>query len=161
MLLGRARLSPPPPLGLYPFLAQLDPPKDPHECITSVSFSHRREQVGGGFHDFTARYGAVREEDRTTLRQSIMTELTIATQAVNQSKFEKLANQLDLQRLLDLPLVSLSNGQTRRARIMQKLLLNPVLLILDEPLSERQYRCLMLYANIPKLGSMLNTVQSS
>lgn len=135
MLLGRARLSPSPPLGLYPFLAQLDPPKDPHECITSVSFSHRRKQVGSGFHDFTARYGAVRDEDRTTLRQSIISEITLAAQNVTQTKFERLSDQLDLHRLLDLPLVSLSNGQMRRARIMQKLLLNPVLLILDEPLS--------------------------
>ena len=135
MLLGRARLSPPPPFGLYPFLAQLNPPKDPHECVAHVSFSHRSANLGGGFQDFTARYGAVREEDRITLRQSIMSELRSTAQNINQSRFDQLSDQLDLQRLLDLPMISLSNGQMRRARIMQKFLLNPVLLILDEPLS--------------------------
>jgi ABC-type molybdenum transport system ATPase subunit/photorepair protein PhrA len=50
-------------------------------------------------------------------------------------RFEELAYELGLKHLLDLPLVALSNGQTRRARIVKALLAQPELLLLDEPLS--------------------------
>jgi len=50
-------------------------------------------------------------------------------------RFEKLAEKLGLTHLLDLPLVALSNGQTRRARIVKALLEEPDILLLDEPLS--------------------------
>ena len=50
-------------------------------------------------------------------------------------RFEELTEKLELKRLLDLPLVALSNGQTRRARIVMALLEQPEILLLDEPLS--------------------------
>ena len=46
-----------------------------------------------------------------------------------------MAKQLQVDHLLDLPLVTLSNGQTRRARILRALLAKPELLILEEPFS--------------------------
>jgi len=49
--------------------------------------------------------------------------------------FESLVEKLALKQLLDLPLVALSNGQTRRARIVKALLSKPELLLLDEPFS--------------------------
>jgi ABC-type molybdate transport system ATPase subunit len=52
-----------------------------------------------------------------------------------QNNFDDLAGKLGLNPLLDLPLVALSNGQTRRARILKALLSIPELLLLDEPLS--------------------------
>jgi ABC-type molybdenum transport system ATPase subunit/photorepair protein PhrA len=54
---------------------------------------------------------------------------------VTDPAFEEWVKQLELEDLLDLPLVALSNGQTRRARVVQALLSKPALLILDEPLS--------------------------
>jgi ABC-type Mn2+/Zn2+ transport system ATPase subunit len=42
--------------------------------------------------------------------------------------------QIGTQTPLDLPLVALSNGQTRRARVVKALLAQPELLLLDEPL---------------------------
>jgi ABC-type Mn2+/Zn2+ transport system ATPase subunit len=124
MLLGHTRIAPPPPTGLYPFLTASQ--RDPHDLITHVSFSPQRSASGGAFYDFTARYGAVREEDRTTLRESLEGVVDDA-----------LAESLDLKRLLDLPLVALSNGQTRRARILQALMRTPKpeVLVLTEPLS--------------------------
>jgi ABC-type molybdenum transport system ATPase subunit/photorepair protein PhrA len=50
-------------------------------------------------------------------------------------RFEELTDKLGLKHLLDLPLVALSNGQTRRARIVKALLEQPDILLLDEPLS--------------------------
>ncbi|QRW25325.1 TCP-1/cpn60 chaperonin family (T-complex protein 1) [Rhizoctonia solani] len=109
--------------GLYPFLVASG--RDPHDLIAHVSFAPQRLASGGAFYDFTARYGAVREEDRMTLRESLGTV------------DESLAETLDLKRLLDLPLVALSNGQTRRARILQALMRNPApeVLVLTEPLT--------------------------
>lgn len=70
-------------------------------------------------------------EDRITLRDNL-TPLGGPTSPL----FEKLTVQMNLTSLLDLPLLSLSNGQTRRARIVKTILDNPELLLLDEPLSK-------------------------
>lgn len=51
-------------------------------------------------------------------------------------RFEELVQKLDLGSLLDIPKIGLSNGQTRRARILRALLADPRVLLLDEPLSE-------------------------
>lgn len=55
---------------------------------------------------------------------------------VKRDMFEDLSVRLGLTSLLDLPLVALSNGQTRRARILKAVLSRPELLLLDEPLSK-------------------------
>ncbi|KAG8790432.1 hypothetical protein FRC12_011860 [Ceratobasidium sp. 428] len=143
MLLGHTRIAPPPPDGLYPFLTASQ--RDPHDLIAHVSFSPQRSASGGAFYDFTARYGAVREEDRTTLRESLEGVVDGA-----------LAESLDLKRLLDLPLVALSNGQTRRARVLQALMRvpKPEVLVLTEPLTglDVDHR--------PKLMSLLHSLHT-
>ena len=119
------RINPPPPSGLYPFLNG----KDIHEAVSLVSFSTRLDVSGGGaFYDFTARYGALRDEDKITLLDSLIGSPSM-------KKLDSLAVDLDLKSLLHLPLVALSNGQTRRARILRALLRDPQLLVLDEPFS--------------------------
>ena len=122
-------MSPSPPGGMFP---ALDPLKPMYEQIAHVAFSHRPKAGGGAFYDYTARYGAVREEDRVTLRESMFSDTSIS---VPSDQFEEWVTKLGLGGLLDLPLVALSNGQTRRARIVQALLHKPSILILDEPLS--------------------------
>lgn len=140
---------PPPPGGLFPFLS--DSPKDSHTSISLVSFAHRPSSVGSAFYDYTARYGAVREEDRITLRESMFGEYDflnvrlkgqvsktpdeLAAEEAKKAIFDELSTRLGLSSLLDLPLVALSNGQTRRARIVKAILAQPELLLLDEPLS--------------------------
>ncbi|KAI9484196.1 MAG: P-loop containing nucleoside triphosphate hydrolase protein [Benjaminiella poitrasii] len=47
---------------------------------------------------------------------------------------KRVAKQLNIDHLLDLSFVKLSNGQTRRARIAKALLKSPSMLLLDEPL---------------------------
>ncbi|TDL22910.1 P-loop containing nucleoside triphosphate hydrolase protein [Rickenella mellea] len=132
-LLGHTRISPPPIRGLYPFLSNFNPPKDPLDCVALVSFAARRSAGSGEFYDYTARYGAVRDDDCITLRQSIFSDEVHGSTA--QTEFDILTKRLDLTRLLDLPLVALSNGQTRRARIVKELLKKPEILLLDEPLT--------------------------
>lgn len=109
--------------------------------------------------DFTARYGAVREEDKRTLRETFFPEtakpwhnlaipafhshpsISLEEQVdkeqerVRRVLFEELTDKLGLRQFLDLPTIALSNGQTRKARILKALLEQPELLILDEPLS--------------------------
>jgi ABC-type molybdenum transport system ATPase subunit/photorepair protein PhrA len=156
-LLGNTRISPPPPGGPLPTLSLKSRPIN--EAVYFVSFAHRPRASGGAFYDYTARYGAVRDEDRLTLRQSMFLEESglirdsIKSFIVDESvtgheredaisraeekkrRFEDLTDKLGLQGLLDLPLVALSNGQTRRARIVKALLEQPDILLLDEPLS--------------------------
>ena len=130
---GKHRITPPPPNGIFPFLSAFDPPKDPHSSVRMVSFAYRRQlAAGGGFYDYSARYGAVREEDRVTLRESILAD---AGDDGDVELLLHLSRDLELDDKLDLPLVALSNGQTRRASVLRQLLLKPDVLLLDEPLS--------------------------
>ncbi|KAH7911329.1 P-loop containing nucleoside triphosphate hydrolase protein [Hygrophoropsis aurantiaca] len=171
-LLGHLRISPPPapPEGLFPFLS--DPPRDPHTCISLVSFAHRQHTSGGAFYDYTARYGAVRDEDCITLRQSMFGEYDflniqpkdssriktageLAQEKAKKDIFDDLSARLGLSDLLDLPLVALSNGQTRRARIIKAILSQPELLVLDEPLTGLDLN------NRPTLLSVLHALHSS
>ena len=119
--------------GLYPFLATSS--EDPYSRIAHVSFRQRSGADAGAFFDYTTRYGAVRDEaDRVTLRGTLYPsggELTLDQQHL----LEKLVEHMDLSSLMDLPIITLSNGQTRRARIMKAILGQPELLLLDEPLS--------------------------
>ncbi|KAI0090883.1 P-loop containing nucleoside triphosphate hydrolase protein [Irpex rosettiformis] len=157
-LTGHLRIHPfpPPPGGLFPFLEGLDP----YHHVDLVSFAHRPRGAGGAFYDYTARYGAVREEDKRTLRETFFPELAkplhelalpdllvrserdapqdaehVKKQEAKSRLFEKLTDVLGLGEFLDLPMIALSNGQTRRARIVKALLEQPELLILDEPLT--------------------------
>lgn len=105
--------------------------QDSREVVHSVAFSTRPKSWGGGFYDYTSRYGAARGEDARTFRH-VLQDLGAVDEQI-----DKLATRLEVHDLLDLPLVALSNGQTRRARVMQALLRtpHPKLLLLDEPLS--------------------------
>ncbi|KAJ8516927.1 hypothetical protein ONZ45_g5813 [Pleurotus djamor] len=146
-LLGHLRISPPPtPLGLYPLLSQND--EDPYQKVSIVSFG-QRQSSSGAFYDYSARYGAVRDQDKITLRESVFPETIdnavgeLGYRQYEQKKvdparmalFENLAERMGLTRFLDLPVVALSNGQTRRARVVKAILGSPELLLLDEPLT--------------------------
>ncbi|KAH7096574.1 P-loop containing nucleoside triphosphate hydrolase protein [Auriculariales sp. MPI-PUGE-AT-0066] len=125
-LLSQMRLSPPGQDPL-PFLNG----EDARESVHSVAFSTRPRSWGSEFVDYTARYGAARGEDARTFRHVLLEA------GAQNATIDDLAGKLEVRDLLDLPLVALSNGQTRRARVMQALLRtpSPKLLILDEPLT--------------------------
>ncbi|EJT97018.1 P-loop containing nucleoside triphosphate hydrolase protein [Dacryopinax primogenitus] len=162
-LLGHHRPLPPPAQGPFPIVSHLPTTAQEH-ALAYVSFATRPRALGAGFYDFSARYGAVREEDRVTLRESLVEEAERAgvwagrdsdgdesgastvspfgtsegetqSRTVDERELEEIAHKLDLAHLLDLPLIALSNGQTRRASVLRKLLTKPEVLLLDEPLT--------------------------
>ncbi|KAG7452169.1 P-loop containing nucleoside triphosphate hydrolase protein [Guyanagaster necrorhizus] len=172
MLLGNLRISPHPPSpgGLFPFLF----PRDPHVHVAVVSFGNRRRSSGGAFYDYTARYGAVQEEDRITLRQHMFPEtlnfdvvppelrdapresqVQVKLSAERQQLFDDLVERMGLKKFLDLPLIALSNGQTRRARILKAIWTQPELLLLDEPLTGLDVQ------NRPNLLNLLHSLHQS
>jgi len=85
----------------------------------------------GEFTDFTARYGSLQEEDRLTFRDT----LSALHPTPSVSDIERVSKLMNINHLLDLPFVSFSSGQTRRARIAAGLLSKPALLILEDPMS--------------------------
>ena len=101
------------------------------DIIKVVGFK-TRVSSGGDFENYTARYYHIREEDKLTLRAHLLRSLPFraSPQLVDEG-----ARSLQLESLLDIPLIALSNGQNRRARILQALLSSPSLLILEEPFS--------------------------
>lgn len=87
----------------------------------------------------SARYESRREETDWTVAQYLrgQTELNpseeLADVVQDDALFSRVVKDLRLERLLDMPVSNLSNGQTRRSRIAKALLNRPELLLLDEP----------------------------
>lgn len=132
-LKSQTRIQPFPPRGLWPFLTATDLNVDAAKHVRVVSFAHRPQIGSGQFYDYSARYGAVREQDRFTLRQYLLNACDGSSD--QETRILRLAEAVELSNFLSLPLIALSNGQTRRARIVKALLHRPKVLVLDEPLS--------------------------
>lgn len=86
----------------------------------------------------SARYESRREETDFTVRDYLTghTELNALEReetAGERGALSEVTEQLDLGRLLDMPVANLSNGQTRRARIAKALMERPEVLLLDGP----------------------------
>lgn len=134
----------PPSSGSHPILESLplvarDPQEGPprlpivSDIIQLVSFKTRLQ--GGAFEDYTARYYSIRDEDKLTLRQHLQKSVPYTAEPEEDVILET-AKLLEMEDFLELPMVTLSNGQTRRARICKALLAKPELLILEEPYSK-------------------------
>jgi energy-coupling factor transporter ATP-binding protein EcfA2 len=108
----------------------LDDPFDAPAPVRHLAFS-RPPPPSGEFTDFTARYGHLLESDKQTLMESLL-ELSPKPTA---EQIEQTCSTMKIGHLLKLPLISLSSGQTRRARIASALLTRPHMLMLEDPLA--------------------------
>ncbi|KAJ9090923.1 hypothetical protein QFC19_009349 [Naganishia cerealis] len=137
-LLSKHRFHPHPPApGIFPYAFNWAPREhvpgssevvQPPPSIRHLTFS--KPSATGEFTDFTARYGALQEEDRDTLFQFFRESLFPAP---TEDAITAVSHALRIQHLLNLPLVALSSGQTRRSRIAAGLLASPRMLILEDP----------------------------
>ncbi|KAJ9501523.1 hypothetical protein H2202_003317 [Exophiala xenobiotica] len=150
-ILRGSHLCFPPSARSYPYLASewIDDRKDhrlriPSRAIQYVGFNSGQGQIGtsGGVTGayLSARYESRREETDWSVLQYLKgeTELNPSKPAgedgkVDMQSLDKVIEDLHLQKLLDMPVSNLSNGQTRRARIAKALLGRPKLVLLDEP----------------------------
>lgn len=87
----------------------------------------------GEFTDYTARYGALQEEDRQTVRQYLERAFG-PSEAAQRNVFGAL-NYMGMSHLVDMPAIALSSGQTRRSRIAQAIMTRPEMLVLEDPMA--------------------------
>ncbi|KAI8988350.1 P-loop containing nucleoside triphosphate hydrolase protein [Mycotypha africana] len=96
--------------------------------IQLVSFKENSGSFSYANHYYQERFNFSDPDNDTTL----MDYLKSAHE--NKEEIHRVAQQLNIDTLLPLSFVKLSNGQTRRARLARALLRNPSMLVLDEPL---------------------------
>ncbi|OQO09573.1 hypothetical protein B0A48_04975 [Cryoendolithus antarcticus] len=139
-ILAGQHICQPPTARRYPYLSDIG--TSLHHGIKYVGFdAERGNNVGGtsvrGAY-LSARYESRREETDFTVRDYLTghTELNALNRvedAVDQAALARVTEQLDLGRLMGMPVANLSNGQTRRARIAKALIDRPHVLLLDGP----------------------------
>lgn len=94
-------------------------------AVAFVSFREESRQFSYGTYFYQQRYQATMSDDAPLLRTYLQIPESSAAVA--------LVDEFGLAPLLDLSLLKLSNGQTRKARIVKALLQEPPLLLLDNP----------------------------
>ncbi|KAJ5869730.1 hypothetical protein N7455_004671 [Penicillium solitum] len=138
----------PPNARSYPYLLTDEiAAKDPRlrvveNAVQYVGFSGEGSGAIGGVRGayLSARYESYREETDWTLLQYLRGQTSLNPMegeeegTLHDEDFlQRTVRSLELGNLLTLPVSSLSNGQTRRARIAKAILSKPELLLLDEP----------------------------
>ncbi|KAL9109219.1 MAG: hypothetical protein Q9227_006144 [Pyrenula ochraceoflavens] len=133
----------PPEARSYPLLASEEAEfHSPQKAIQYVGFNNEKKSSSGELRGayLSARYESRREETDWTLLQYLKgeTELNPPEKRDNSNeaaavKLDEVLQWLRLQELAKMPVSSLSNGQLRRAKIAKALVVQPKLLLLDEP----------------------------
>ncbi|KAG2175240.1 hypothetical protein INT44_007728 [Umbelopsis vinacea] len=114
--------------GQWQFISKEKSPY-PSDHIKLVSFRENSSLFSYGKHYYQERFNFSDPENDITLRDYLLKD-----QIGDDTAIDKAAKLLNIDHMLNLSFMKLSNGQTRRARIARALLTNPEMLILDEPL---------------------------
>lgn len=96
-----------------------------NSSVALVSFREESRQFSYGTYFYQQRYQATMSNEAPLLRTYLQAPPSLVAAT--------LINDAGLTPLLDLSLLKLSNGQTRKARIVKALLRQPPLLLLDNP----------------------------
>ena len=130
----------PPTARSYPYLSEVL--ESPQHAIKYVGFDAERGSSVGGTNVrgayLSARYESRREETDFSVYDYLTgnTELNALERnlsEVERHALDQVTEQLNLKKLLSMPVANLSNGQTRRARIAKALMARPEVLLLDGP----------------------------
>jgi molybdate transport system ATP-binding protein len=106
-----------------------------HKLIALVEGRHHFKNLSNtsDFY-YQQRYNSSDSEDALTVEQYLHA-IPVATHKTIYWTFEKVVALLKLNELQDKQLIKLSNGETKRLMLAAALLKNPVLLLLDNPLT--------------------------
>jgi len=106
-----------------------------HKLVAMVESKHHFKNLSntGDFY-YQQRYNSMDSEDALTVEQYLHT-IKPAPQPNPYWQFDKIVKTLKLDQLSHKQLIKLSNGETKRLRIAAALIKNPVLLLLDSPLT--------------------------
>nr|WP_249665262.1 ATP-binding cassette domain-containing protein [Mucilaginibacter sp. Bleaf8] len=109
--------------------------KPRHKPIALVDAKHhfRNSSNTTDFY-YQQRYNASESDEGQTVRQHL-TELSDTSRLIAFWTIEKVVDRLMLDHLLDKQLIKLSNGETKRLMLAAAIVKNPVLLLLDNPLT--------------------------
>lgn len=120
----------------YPFLATNKARhRTPEKALRYVGFADDRTGAEGSY--LSARYESWREATDWTVRQYLTGQTSLnplqTEPAHNEELLRRVVSDMHLQKYLDMPLVNLSHGQSRRARIAKALMDEPEVLLIDNP----------------------------
>jgi len=106
-----------------------------HKLIALVEGKHHFKNLSNttDFY-YQQRYNSSDSEDALTVEQYLLAVPSLSLNSIYWT-FEKVISILKLKELRDKQLIKLSNGETKRLMIAAALLKNPVLLLLDNPLT--------------------------
>lgn len=163
-ILSGQHIAHPPTSRRYPALSSAN--LSLQHAIKYVGFdAERGSNVGGtavrGAY-LSARYESRREETDFTVRDYLTghTELNALEReatAAEREALRQVTEQLELGRLMEMPVANLSNGQTRRARIARAVMEKPEVLLLDGPFMGLDPRTLKRLSGV--LGRLAETRQ--